>query len=172
MVVVSTGLWFLTSPNGAAFNVGDALTVVCSILFGVYIVYLDVISREMTTLQLTFLQMASTAVFSTVAVILVEKPRWEPTFSLFASMLYLTLLATVLTTYVQTRFQKETTPTRAVIIFTLEPVIASFIAYVLLSEDMGVLGVLGGALIIAGVLLSEFSDAIPLLNRSLDNSES
>jgi len=172
VVIVSTGLWFLTSPNGAAFNVGDALTVVCSILFGVYIVYLDVISREMTTLQLTFLQMASTAVFSTVAVILVEKPRWEPTFSLFASMLYLTLLATVLTTYVQTRFQKETTPTRAVIIFTLEPVIASFIAYVLLSEDMGVLGVLGGALIIAGVLLSEFSDAIPLLNRSLDNSES
>jgi drug/metabolite transporter (DMT)-like permease len=116
--------------------------------------------------------MASTAVFSTIAVALVEKPRVEPTFSLFASMLYLTLLATVLTTYVQTRFQKETTPTRAVIIFALEPVIASLIAYVVLSEYIGLLGVVGGGLIVAGVLVSEFSDTIPLLNRSFDNSES
>ncbi len=172
VVIVSAGLWFLTSPGGAAFNIGDALTIVCSILFAVYIVYLDVISRDMTPLQLTFLQMASTAVFSSIAVALVETPRWEFTGSLVVSMLYLTFLATVLTTYVQTRFQKETTPTRAVIIFTLEPVIASVIAYLLLSEAMGALGILGGALIIAGVLVSEFSDAIPILNRSLDSPDS
>ena len=102
----------------------------------------------------------------------VETPRWEPTTSLLISMLYLTLFATVLTTYVQTRYQKETTPTRAVIIFALEPVIASIVAYVALSEEMGILGIVGGALIVGGVLLSEFSDTLPFLNRSFDNSES
>ena len=172
VAIVSTGLWFLTSPTGASFNIGDALTIVCSILFAVYIVYLDVISREMTPLQLTFLQMSSTAVYSTCAVLFVETPRWEPTTSLLISMLYLTLFATVLTTYVQTRYQKETTPTRAVIIFALEPVIASIVAYVALSEEMGILGIVGGALIVGGVLLSEFSDTLPFLNRSFDNSES
>ena len=87
------------------------------------------------------------------------------------SLLYLTFFATVLTTFVQTRFQKNTTPTRAVIIFSVEPVFASVIAYLLLAERLGELGVLGGALIVGGVLLSELSDSIPLLRRAVGASE-
>jgi drug/metabolite transporter (DMT)-like permease len=85
---------------------------------------------------------------------------------------YLTFLATLLTTWVQTRYQKETTPTRAVVIFSVEPVIATGVAYLLLGETLGVLGMLGGLLILAGVLLSEFSDTIPVLDRPLDGSQS
>jgi drug/metabolite transporter (DMT)-like permease len=70
---------------------------------------------------------------------------------------YLTLLATVVTTYVQTRFQRDTTPTRAAIIYTIEPVWASLLGYALLQESLGVLGILGGGLIIAGILVSEAS---------------
>jgi drug/metabolite transporter (DMT)-like permease len=81
------------------------------------------------------------------------------------TLLYLTFLATLFTTAVQTRFQKDTTPTRAVVIFSIEPVIASVLAYAILGEQIGSLGVVGGALIIGGVLLSEFSDGIPGLNR-------
>src|SRR5512143_2395577 len=51
IAVVALGLWFLTSPEGSEFNAGDALNLVCSILFAIYIVYLDVVSREMTTDQ-------------------------------------------------------------------------------------------------------------------------
>ena len=84
-----------------------------------------------------------------------------------AGLLYLTLLATLLTTYVQTRYQKETTPTRAVVIFSIEPVVAAVLSYFMLGEVLGVPGMIGGALIIGGVLVSELSDNIPLLNRSL-----
>jgi drug/metabolite transporter (DMT)-like permease len=73
---------------------------------------------------------------------------------------------------VQTRFQKETTPTRAVVIFSIEPVIATVIAYVLLGETLGALGVLGGALIVAGVLVSEFAESIPFLRRNGEPADS
>ncbi len=172
IAVVCAGLWFLTSPTGAAFNAGDALTLVCAILFAFYIVYLDVVSREMSALQLTFLQMAIISVLSTVSVALFETPRFVVTSQSILTMLYLTFLATALTTYVQSRFQKDTTPTRAVVIFSIEPVFAAIIAYVLLGEQMGGAGILGGVLIIGGVLLSEVSDSIPILNRSLDPTES
>ncbi len=172
VAIVTLGLWFLTSPAGESFNSGDALTMLCSVLFAVYIVYLDVVSKEMTTEQLVVIQMVATGVMALVATALFETPRLVPTTQAIASLVYLTLLATVLTTYVQTRFQKETTPTRAVVIFSIEPVIATVIAYVLLGETLGPLGVLGGALIIAGVLVSEFADAIPFLRRRGEHGDS
>ena len=167
VALVAAGLWFLTSPSGSAFNAGDALTLLCALFFGMYIVYLDLVSREMSALQLTFLQMVSVGVLSLVAVFLFEQPKlsWSPT--AIASLAYLTILATVVTTFVQTRFQKETTPTRAVIIFSAEPIFATGIAYLLLGEHLGGAGIAGGAMIVAGVLVSELSEGIPLLRRTV-----
>ena len=167
VLAVSGGLWLLTSPSGSSFTVGDALTLLSAVLFGVYIVYLDVVSQEMTTLQLAFLQVAVVTACSCASVLLFEQISFAPTQQLTLSLLYLAFLATAFTTYIQTRFQKDTTPTRAVIIFSIEPVIAAALAYVVLDERLGLLGLLGGALILAGVLLSELSDGIPLLSRTL-----
>ena len=165
VVVVAVGLWLLTSPEGSSLNAGDALTVVCAVLFAGYIIYLDIISKEIATLQLLFMQMAATAVYAVAATVVFETPYFAWTTGAVASLLYLTFLATLFTTAVQTRFQKDTTPTRAVVIFSIEPVIASILAYFILGEQLGSLGVVGGALIIGGVLLSELSDGIPGLNR-------
>jgi drug/metabolite transporter (DMT)-like permease len=168
VLIVSLGLWFLTSPAGSTFNVGDALTLLCSILFGVYIVYLDVVSHEMSALQLTFLQTASTAILSLLSVLLLGSGPITISTRMIATVGYLTLFATVLTTYIQTRFQKYTTPTKAAIIFTIEPVVASAIAYIVLHERIGNLGVLGGGMIVTGVFLSELSDSIPWLRRTFE----
>ncbi len=165
IVLVVAGLWFLTAPAGSEFNTGDALTILCAICFAVYIIYLDIVSKEMTAAQLTFLQIAATAIYGSVILLLTETPTFVMSTSSFVALVFLTLCATVLTTYVQTRYQKDTTPTRAVIIFSIEPVIAAISAYFILGERIGALGVFGGGLIIAGVLLSELSDSIPVLNK-------
>jgi drug/metabolite transporter (DMT)-like permease len=172
VAVVTLGLWFLTTPAGSAFNSGDALTLVCAVLFAIYIVYLDVISKEIETVQLLFIQLSSMTLYSVVTVALFETPKCIVGPQSVMALLYLTFLATLITTWVQTKYQKDTTPTRAVIIFSVEPVIASIIAYILLGETLGALGILGGALIIAGVLLSELSDNVPILNRSLADDQS
>lgn len=166
VVLVCVGLWLLTSPSGSTFNVGDALTLVCAFTFGCYIVYLDIVSRDMTAAQLTFLQSAATAAFAWVAVLVFGETRMEFTQEAILAIAYLTIFATVVSTFVQTKFQKDTTPTRAVVIFSIEPVIASTLAYFVLSEVMGGMGMAGGGLILLGVLVSELSDRVPILNRS------
>jgi drug/metabolite transporter (DMT)-like permease len=167
VVIVAAGLWLLTSPVGAGLNGGDALTLLCAVLFAVYIVYLDVISKEMTAIQLLFLQMLCTAVYALLATLAFETPVFHWSREGVAALIYLTFLATLVTTYVQTRFQKDTTPTRAVVIFSIEPVVASAMAALILGEQLGPLGMVGGALIISGVLVSELSDSIPWLNQSI-----
>lgn len=161
------GLWLLTSPTGAELTFGDFLTLVCAVMFALYIVYLDVASKAMSAFQLTFLQAATCAVLGAFATVLFEDFYFRPTLSVFVSVGYLTLFATVLTTFMQTKYQKDTTPTRAAVIFTVEPVWASILAYLFLGEMLGALGVVGGALIIAGVLISELSDKIPFFNSGM-----
>ncbi len=169
IIIVVGGLWLLTSPAGSEFNVGDLLTFVCAVLFAFYIVYLDIASKVMTAIQLSFLQSAVSAVLAILATVAFENYFLNPTSSVIITVLYLTVFATVLTTFVQTKYQKDTTPTRAAIIFTIEPVWASIYAYFILGETLGLVGIVGGGLIVAGVLVSELSGMIPFLNRALRN---
>ena len=171
VAVVTGGLWLLTSPAGAAFGTGDMLTLVCAVLFAVYIVYIDVVAHEMSALQLTFIQMASNAIFSLAGSAAFDTLPARVPGGAVVAILYLTIFATALTTFMQTRYQKETSPTRAAVIFTIEPVFAAVSAALVLGEQIGVGGAAGGGLIIGGVLLSELSDGIPLLNRSFGPAE-
>ncbi|MBI5470867.1 MAG: DMT family transporter [Ignavibacteriae bacterium] len=164
--IVVGGLWLLTAPSGSEFNLGDALTLLCAVVFAYYVVYLDIASKAMSALQLTFLQSATCAVLGVATALGFEDIVFRPTGSMIVSVAYLTVFATIVSTFVQTHFQKFTTPTRAAIIFAVEPVWASTTAYMFLGESLGSAGVLGGALILVGMLTSELSQKIPILNRS------
>ncbi len=159
ILVVIIGLYLLTSPSGSEINTGDILVLISAAVFGVYIVYMNIFSKDEEPLHLAFLQVSMTAIIAAFAVPF-EEIKFNATNLLIGSLLYMTLCATVATTYVQTRFQRDSTPTRAVIIYTIEPVITSVLAYFILNEILGITGVIGGALIIGGILISEFSDVI------------
>lgn len=159
VAIVTAGLWLLTSPSGAGFTFGDFLTLLCAAVFGLYIVMLDVISKEQDALPLTFLQMLAPAALGWAAAPLFEAPVWHPTASAIAVLLYSALLANILCGYVQTRYQRDTTPTRAAIIFTIEPLWASILGYLVLQERIGYSGMIGGAMIIGGILVSELTDS-------------
>ncbi len=154
IAIVLVGLWFLTSPYGAGFNRGDGLTLLCAMIFGLYIVILDIVSKGYDILHLTFVQILVSAALGWVCAAMFEMPYLRLTLDLIWVLAYLSVLATLLTTYVQTRFQRDTTPTRAVLIFTVEPVWAGILGALLLQEQLGLLGMVGGGLIIAGILAS------------------
>ncbi|MBI5215847.1 MAG: DMT family transporter [Ignavibacteriae bacterium] len=166
VILSAIGLFLLTSPEGSAFNIGDALTLLCAILFGFYIVYLDVVSQRDDRDVLTFMQLFVSAVLGVISALVFEDIRFSFNSDLISSLLYLTIFATILTTWIQNRFQGDTTPTRAAVIFTLEPVIAATFAYYVRDEMLGTTGLLGAGIIITGLLISEFSGMIPVLNKN------
>ncbi len=170
IVLVTFGLLFLTSKEssiesflfslGENFNIGDFLTLLCAIMFSFYIVYLDIYSRQNPTSALVFVQLAVTFVFSFLIAPFFENVTVNLTSRLVLALLYTSLFATIFAIYVQTEYQKFTTPTNAAIIFTMEPVFAAIIARILLSEKFSSLAILGSALMFSGFLISELSDFI------------
>ena len=165
IVIVCAGLWLLTSPEGSGFTIGDWLTLLCAFVFAMYIVYLDVVSRTIEPLQLSFLQVTTCAVLSWGFLLPFERPSFPSSGDPLLALVYLTVFATVLTTLVQTRFQKETTPTRAAIIFSVEPLFATLFAALLINEEISSQGIAGGAMIIVGILVSELSELFPGLRN-------
>lgn len=161
VVIVTLGLWFLTDPQGSGLNRGDGLTFLCALTFAVYIVYVDLASKFHDVLHLTFFQILAGAAISWVGVGLLEAPVFRPTATALWVVVYLALAATILTGYIQTRYQRDTTPIRAAIIFTVEPIWAVIFAGLALDERLGPLGLLGGGLILLGVLVSEISAGRP-----------
>jgi drug/metabolite transporter (DMT)-like permease len=157
IILVTFGLYFLTSPGGSEFNLGDGLNLICALTFGFYIVYLDVFSRDLDAVHLTIIQFVTCAVLGLGAGVLFETIRFSPSIAGVLALTYLIVFATIIAIYVQNRFQKDTTPTRSAVIFSVEPVLAAVFAYLLLGEVLGVMGMLGGALIVGGVLVSELS---------------
>jgi drug/metabolite transporter (DMT)-like permease len=173
VLLVAIGLYLLTTPsivrhdsspimhnNGSqqAFNIGDLLTLFCAISYAVYIVYLDIFSKKHDVSKLTLLQLIVTCTLALAVAPLVETVEIHFTVGLVWALLYTSILATVLATYLQTKYQRETTPVRAAIIYSMEPVLANIIAFFAFREFVGTIGVLGGILIIAGLLTSELID--------------
>lgn len=155
VALVAVGLYLLTSPGGQGLNIGDILTFFCAVSYAIYIVYLDIFSKKHDVSKLTLLQLAVTGMLSITFAPLVETMHVHFTVGFIWALVYTSILATVFATYLQTKYQRYTTPTRAAIIFSMEPVLANVIAFFAFGEFVGWIGAVGGAFIVAGLLSSE-----------------
>ena len=160
VLFVALGLYLLTSPQGSEFNIGDTLTLICAVLFSLYTVYLGVYGKDHDPAHLTFIQFASTAVLAAIAIPFLETAHLNLTSGFLMNMAYLAIMPTVIALYVMAKYQKYTTPTRSAIIYSLEPPLAAIFAYFIIDEQIGMMGVLGGFLILSGLIVSELSDII------------
>jgi drug/metabolite transporter (DMT)-like permease len=158
VALVAVGLYLLTSPRGQGLNIGDVLTLFCAISYAIYIVYLDVFSKKHDVSKLTLLQLAVTCILAIAAAPFFEKIEVHFTSGLIWALLYTSILATVFSTYLQTKYQRETTPVKAALIFSMEPVLANIIAFFAFGEFVGYVGAVGGVIIVAGLLASELLD--------------
>ena len=167
VVCSAAGIFLLSSPDGGGFSQGDAMTLAAAALFAIYIVYLDTSSRNVETMPLTFIVFLTCGVAGGLGALLTEEIRIVFGIDFYLPLAYLTIFATVIALGVQNRFQADTTPTRAAVIFSLEPVIAAVFAFLVRGEQLGPVGVAGGAIIFGGLILSELSEYIPILRRPI-----
>ncbi len=151
-----TGMGLLSMQGGKlTIERGDALTLGCAAVYAVHIVLLGHLAPRIPYESLSFLQVAAAAGFAWIALPFVETPaiRWTP--AVILAIVAGGLLATALAFVLQTWAQQYTTPTRAALIFALEPVFAWFGAWWWNGEILTGRAAAGAALILAGVLLVE-----------------
>ncbi|MBI5014011.1 MAG: DMT family transporter [Deltaproteobacteria bacterium] len=151
-----TGLFLLTWHTPWRLEAGDALVVACSVFVAFHILGLDAWTEGCDGRALAFVQIATMAVLALGASLMVDPVtwprRWSPT--VLAALGITAFFATAYAFWVQTSFQRWTTPTRAALIYTLEPVFAAAFA-TLAGERLSALAWAGGALVILGMVLAE-----------------
>lgn len=149
------GLYLMSDVSGWQLQWGDVLVIVGSIFTAVHIMVLDRLSHHHDNLTLTFLQIATMA----IVFITLEHSRggvglpstWDS--DLVIALLVTALFSTVIAFWVQTHYQRYTTPLRAILIYNLEPVFSTFFAVWLLHETLSGNVLFGGALILVGMSL-------------------
>jgi len=157
--IVIAGLYLLTSPAGLwEINRGDVITLVCAIAFSFYIIGVDKWSTPGTQGVLSTVQCFTVALLS-LPLAWAEGCRFAVNPPLVAAMAYLALPGTVLVIALQMRYQPQTTPARAGVIFALEPVFAMAYAVMLSLEALQYRAVIGATIVTAGVVWSEMGAA-------------
>lgn len=167
IILSSKGNSFFSIFNeiGNGFSVGDFLTLACAFLYALYIVYLDIISNKISNYKiLVLLQIAVTAVGGILGVFVlnylgVETPKFDLSNRLIIAVVYTAIFATVITTFLQTKYQKRVSPAKASIIFSFEPIFATiFAVFIIRSESLTFASIVGGLFIFSGLLVSELLD--------------
>nr|WP_315111206.1 DMT family transporter [uncultured Campylobacter sp.] len=167
-VVALLGLYFLSGASGAVgFGIGERLTLVSAFAYALHIVFTGVCARKSNLYGFVIVQFICVCVCALFAAVftphaefegeirvvgnLIFSPSFDFVFALVLTSIFATVAAFVIQTMAQNRGVSEI---KTVLIFALEPVSAGIMGYAF-GEKLSALQILGAALILAGILLSE-----------------
>ena len=169
LLVATAGMWCLAQPGAGGWAVGDSWTVLCAVFFGLHVVLLSKYGTISSSGAFLFSQLATTAVVGWIGHWVFEvsgapSPAessightanlWTSV-AVWRALLLTGVLASLVTTWLQMRYQPRTTPVRVAIIFATEPLFAALFSVLLWSERLGTIGWIGGGLILAGMAIAE-----------------
>lgn len=155
-IVGFIGLVILTVRDGfSGVNAGDLLVVLTAISYAIFIVYLGEVAQDLDTNSLAFLQHLPMALLAWIWALPVVDQIGVVPLKTWLYIVYLALVATALVAVLQARAQRVVAAQVAALIFALEPVFAGVFAYLLLGERLGVRGLIGAAVLLSAILISE-----------------
>jgi drug/metabolite transporter (DMT)-like permease len=175
LVLAAVGFAVLTWPEGAAgWNRGDLLIVATAVSYAILIVVMAETAPNHDVRWYSFGQIAAAAVAVGVArlalvpflsgrgtFVVAEARSLVLTPRVIASILWMALVATVVTFLAQTWAQQRMPATHAAILFALEPVFTALFAALFLGERLTGRDWSGAALVLAGIVASELKFSTP-----------
>ena len=176
LVLALAGLFALCWDGGVSWGRGETLALLSALSFACYIKLLEWSTRKTARLMtLTAAQITTVAVCALVWVCLFEAPLRSPIDLLVyrdyvahglrqyaPNLIYLGVVATAAIISLQTWGQRHSTANEAAVIYAFEPGCAAIFGYFWLGETMAWTGLLGAALLISGMIVSQWSSERPV----------
>ena len=156
------GILILTYVPGApifSMNFGNLMLLLCAVGFASHLVYLGAKSSGINAFKFTFMQLATCAVLSVVFYLSIDikntvDVNWTKG---LISVVYLGIFSTALCFFIQTWAQGITTPSKAAIMMSSESTFGTLFSILFGFEAFRIQMPIGGAIIMACVVLSEVS---------------
>lgn len=145
------------SPGGwrPSLETGDLWVLGTAVSYAFYIVYLGEVAGKANGLALAGMQHLPMAGLAWAWAWPVREALWHTPLSTYLAIVYLAVVCTAVVAVIQTYAQRVVSASLAALIFVLEPVFATFFAYLWLGEQLTAVGWLGGGLVVLAMLVSE-----------------
>lgn len=149
------GLYILTGATLTGFSIGDSWTLIGALATASTICLIQRLSKKSSqVLLLVFYQIIFTI---PVPILFTSTTDYSHLFNLTAliAILFCAVFATNIVFYLQLRYQRDTSATRAAIIYALEPVFATFFSYFIVHEPITPHTLIGGTLIFCSIAITD-----------------
>lgn len=151
IVIAAVGLFLLHGAT-LSFGKGELLTLGCAFFFAVHIVQLAEFAPRFDSMRLNAVQLTVIGVACLVPGFFLG--GYDFSLSVWLAAAYTGVAASAVAFGLMVWAQRYVGPSRTALLLMLEPVFAA-IAGTIAGEHLGVLGVVGAALILAGILVAE-----------------
>lgn len=168
VVLAMAGFYLLCVKEGFSISKGDILVLFCSVGFSVHIMTIDhFTSKGVDGVKMACIQFAVAAIVMTPVMFLLENPSVSGLLSAWMTIAYAGILSSGVGFTLQIVAQKDTDPTTATLIMSLESVFAAVSGCLFLNEVLLPKEILGCILVFVAVILAQ----VPLPVKSKRNSK-
>ena len=152
--LAGVGLYFLSITAGFEMNPGDALVLACAAVWAVHVLLIGWLAPQIDPLKLAALQ------FAVVAALSLAAAAWREQFdagiwAAAGAIAYAGVLSVGVAYTLQVVGQRAAPAAHAGLLMSFETVVAAISGAVLLNERLGGRELLGCALMLAGILVSQ-----------------
>ncbi|MFC5468256.1 DMT family transporter [Cohnella suwonensis] len=155
--LAAIGLYLLCVPDDLTLGKGDVYELVGAFFWSAHILVIDRLSRKTDVLKLSLFQIVTCSVLSFIVAIAAEKIDFSGLLQALVPLLYGGICSVGIAYTLQVVGQRDAQPTQAAIIMSMETVFAVIGGYWLLDELLGTRGVVGCALMLAGMILPQLT---------------
>ena len=149
------GLYLLSIKEDFTIAEGDLLQLICAVFFAAHVLVIGYLAKRMDTLKLALVQYLVCGVISLFIAIAIEMISWDMIVATAIPLLYAGIMSTGIAYTLQVVAQQHAHSSHAAIILSLEGAFAVLGGWLLLDEHLPARGLLGCALMLTGMFLSQ-----------------
>ncbi len=166
-LIAFAGLYLLCVNEGLAINQGDLIVLYSAFCFTAHIMVIDHFNgKGADGIMMSCIQFFTAAIFMTAAMLIFEQPAFADIFAARYTILYAGIMSSGVAFTLQILGQRNTDPTSASLIMSLESVFAALSGWLLLNELMSVKEFTGCVLVFGAVILAQLKDKIKVMKKS------
>ena len=162
VAIAVIGLYMLSCTGTTGIERGDLLLMGCALAFAIQITLVDRLAGNLDGLRVNCIQALVCATLSVPFMLLTETVDWNNLLHCWFPLFYAGVLSMGVAYSLQILGQQSLDPTPASLIMSMEAIFAALCGWLLLNERMNSSELLGCALVLAGVIISQ----IPIKKRT------
>ena len=152
------GMYFLCIKEGFFISYGDFLVVICAFIFSLHILISDYFSPKVDGVKLSCIQFWISGVLCAIPMLLFERPTLAAVAAAYAPLFYAGVLSCGVAYTLQIIAQKNTDPTVASLILSLESVFAALTGWIVIHETLSPKELFGCLLVFAAIILAQLPE--------------